>query len=91
MQFHGLPNFEPQRCLVYIRFPWLGFVSTRFEKQVESAVKECFSAEESLLVFYQRASFRNQQVYTVLSALLKSNVNYQFSCHCDIRYVGRDL
>ena len=56
---------------------------------MESAVKEYFSTVESLLVFYQRASFRSQQVYTVLSALLKSNVNYQFSCHCDIRYVGR--
>ena len=25
----------------------------------------------------------------VLPALQKSNVNYQFSCHCDSRYVGR--
>ena len=30
-----------------------------------------------------------QAVNYVLPALQKSNVIYQFSCHCDSRYVGR--
>ena len=58
-QFHALPKFGPEKCPVYLR-PWLGSVSTRFEKQVKSAVKQCFSAVEPRAV-YQRASLRYQQ------------------------------
>ena len=36
--FHALPKFGPEKCPVYLRLPWLGSVSTRFEKQVKSAV-----------------------------------------------------
>ena len=31
-QFHVLPKFGPEKCPVYLRLPWLGSVSTRFEK-----------------------------------------------------------
>ena len=37
-QFHALPKFEPEKCPVFLHLLWLGFVSTRFEKQVKSAV-----------------------------------------------------
>ena len=39
-QFHALPKLGPEKCPVYLRFPWLGSVSTPFEKQVKSAVKQ---------------------------------------------------
>ena len=45
-QFQALPEFGPEKCPVYLRLPWLGSVSTRFEKHVKSAVKQCFSAVE---------------------------------------------
>ena len=38
-QFHALPKFGPKKCPVYLCLPWLGSVSTRFEKQVKYAVK----------------------------------------------------
>ena len=50
-QFHALPKFGPEKCPVYLRIPWLGSVSTRFEKQVKSAVKQCFSAVEPRVVY----------------------------------------
>ena len=51
------------------RLPWLGSVSTRFEKQVKSAVKQCFSAAvKPRLVLYQRASARYQQRCTACFA-----------------------
>ena len=57
----ALPKFGPERCPVYLRcLPWLGSVSTRFEKQVKSAVKQCFSAVEPRVV-YHRASLLFQQ------------------------------
>ena len=46
-QYDGaLPKFGTERCPVYVLLPLLSSVSTRFEKQVKSAVKQCFSAEE---------------------------------------------
>ena len=40
--------------------PWLGSVSTRSEKQVKSAVKQCFSSVETRVVVYRRPSLRNK-------------------------------
>ena len=50
-QFYALPKFGPKKCPVYLHLPWLGSVSTRFEKQVKSAVKQCFSAVEPRVVY----------------------------------------
>ena len=68
--------------------PMARSVSTRFEKQVKSAVKQCFSAVGPRVVCStnELLSATNKDV---LPALRKSNVIYQFSCHCDSRYVGR--
>ena len=87
-QFHGLPKFGPEKCLVYLRLPWLDSVFTRFEKQVKSAVKQCFSAVDPRVV-YSTNELLPATNKDVLPALQKSNVTYQFSCHCDRRYVGR--
>ena len=38
-QFQALSKFGPEKGPVYLRLLWLGSVSTRFEKQVKSAVK----------------------------------------------------
>ena len=73
---------------VYLRPPWFGYDSTRFEKQVKSAVKQCFSAVEPRVVYSTNELLSATNKY-VLPALQKSNVIYQFSCHCDSRYVGR--
>ena len=87
-QFHALPKFGPGKCPVYLCLPWLGSTSTQFEKQVKSAVKQCFSPVEPHVVYstYGLLSATNKDV---LPALQKSNVIYRFSCHCDSRYVGR--
>ena len=49
-QFHTLAKFGPEKCPVYLRLPWFGTVPTRFERQVKSAVKQCFSAVEPRVV-----------------------------------------
>ena len=86
--FHALPKFGPKKCPIHLHFPWLGSVSTRFEKQVKSAIKQCFSAEEPRVVYSTNELFSATNK-DVLPALQKSNVLYQFSCGCDSRYVGR--
>ena len=87
-QFHTLPKFGPERCPIYLRLPWLGSVSTRFEKQVKSLVKHFFSAVEPRVV-HSTNELLSTTNKDVLPALQKSNVIYQFSYHCDNRYVGR--
>ena len=88
-QFHALLKFESERCPVYLRLPWLGSVFTQFEKQVRSAMKQCFSAVEPRVV-YSTNELLSATNKDVLSALRKSNVIYQLSCHCDSRYVRRN-
>ena len=87
-QFHALPKSGPEKCPVYLRLPWLGSVSTWFEKLVESAAKQCFSAVELRFV-YSTNELLSAANKDLLPALQKSNVIYQFSCHCDSQCIGR--
>ena len=87
-QFQALPKFGLEKCPVYIRLSWLGSVFTRFEKQVKSAFKQCFFAVETRVVYSTNELFYATNK-DVLPAVQKSNVIYQFSCHCDSRYVDR--
>ena len=87
-RFHALPKFEPERCPVYLRLQWLTLISILFERQGKSAVKQCLSAVESRVV-YSTNELLSATNMDVLPSLQKSNVIYQFSCHCDSWYVGR--
>ena len=87
-QFHALLKFGSEKCPIYLRLPWLGSVSTWLEKQVKSAVKQCFSAVEPHVV-YSTNKLLSATNKDVLPALQKSNVIYQFSCQRDSQYVGR--
>ena len=65
-----------------------GWSELRLCKTVKSAVKQCFSAVEPRGV-YSTNELLPATNKDVLPALQKSNVIYQFSCHCNCRYVGR--
>ena len=56
--FRRPPSYGPKKCPVYL--PWLGAISTRFEKQVASAVQHCyFSVEPHVCPFSCRNSFNS--------------------------------
>ena len=76
------------KCPVYLHVPWLGNVSTRFEKQISSAVKRCYFAVEPRVVFTTR-QLLSPTKKDVLPSHHCSNLVYLFVCHCDSRYVGR--
>ena len=80
-------QFWTQKCPVYLCLPWLGSVSTRFKMQVKSAIQHCFTTVKPR-VFYTTSQLFSATKKDVLPASKKSNVIYQFSCHCDSRYVG---
>ena len=76
------------KCPVYLHVPWLGNVSTKFEKQISSAVKRCYFAVELRVVFTTwqlLPSTKND----ALPSHHCSNLVYLFVCHGDSRYVGR--
>ena len=75
-QFQALPKFGPQKCLVYLCLPLLSSVSIRFERQVKSAVKQCFSAVKPRVVCSTKELFSATK--DLLPALQKSNVIYRF-------------
>ena len=87
-QANRLPCFGPKKCPVYLHLPYLGAVSQRFEKQITSSVKRCYFSVEPRIVFTTRCLLPATKK-DVLPALQQSNIIYEFSCHCDSRYVGR--
>ena len=87
-QLNSRPVLIVKKCAVYLHAPWIGNVSTRFEKQTTSAMKRCFFTVEPRVAFTTRQLLPATKK-DVLSSHHQSNVIYQFVCHCDSRYVGR--
>lgn len=87
-QFSKPPEYGPRKCPVYLHLPWLGSVSARYEKQIKTCVQHCYFAVEPRVVFTTKPILPATKK-DVLPASLQSNLIYQFSCHCDSRYVGR--
>ena len=85
-QFNQSSQHGPKKCLVYFHLPWLGNVSTKFEKQIISANQHCYFAVETGVVFTTRPLPAIKK--DVLLAHHHNNVIYQFVCHCDSQYVG---
>ena len=79
-----------QKCPVYLNLSWISNILLKFEKQVKSNVKNCFSAVEPHVIFQTRKilpSIYNDAV-PIMQQIL---VVYQYVCRCDSRYVGRTL
>ena len=88
LQLNSNPTHTVEKCPVYLHIPWIGNASTKFEKQITSAVKRCFFSVEPRVVFTTRQLLPTTRK-DVLPSHQHSNVIYQFLCHCDSRYVGR--
>ena len=87
-QFNQSSQHGPKKCPVYLHLPWLGNVSTKFKKQITTAIRRCSLAVETCVVFTTRPLLLAIKK-NVLSVHHHNNVIYQFMCHCDRQYVGR--
>ena len=90
-QFNAEKRTEPTaRTIkdVYIHLPWIGPISTRFEKQLISAVGKCYDTVKTNVIFTTTQLLPSTRK-DVLPALQQSNVVYEYRCHCDCGYVGR--
>ena len=66
----------------------LGKASIGLDKNVKTAVESCYGSVTTRVVFTSKRMLPVARK-DVLRTTLKSSVVYEYSCHCDSRYVGR--
>ena len=81
-------KFGPQKCPVYLKLPWKGNSSLRFESQIKQAITNFFFAVNPPVVYSTKKALPSIQKDCV-PATRKSFVVYEFTCQCDSGYVGR--
>ena len=87
-RFQSLPKFGPNKCPVYLKLPWIGNISLKFENKINSSVKHCFRAVE-LRVFYSTRKILPSIHKDAVPFIQQSMVVYEYVCRCDCRYMGR--
>ena len=81
-------TFGPEKCPVYLKLPWIGTVSSKFENQINKAITSCFYAVKPRVVYSTRVMLQSAKKDSVPTTQ-KSCVIYEFSYRCEARYVGR--
>ena len=81
-------RFGPEKCPVYLKLPWIGNVSSKFENQIHKAITSCFYAVKPCAVYNTRVMLSSAKKDSVPTTQI-SCVVYEFSCRCEARYVGR--
>ena len=56
--FSAVQKFGPQKCPVYLKLPWIGNTSLRFESQIRQAVTNCFFAVNPRIVYSTRRAIK---------------------------------
>ena len=87
-QFSTLKRFDPKKCPVYLKVPWIGKPSTNLEKELKTAVESCCGSVSTRLIFTSKHMLPVARK-DVLPTIQKSFVIHEYKCHCDSRYVGR--
>lgn len=73
---------------MYLHLPWLGSISDRFAKQVSTAVRHCYFATNTSVVFSARPVLLSMRK-DVLPPHHNSSLIYSFKCSCSLHYIGR--
>ena len=87
-RLQSLPKFGPNKCPVYLKLPWIGNISLKFENEIKSFVEHCFRTVEPRILFSTRKIFPSIHKDAV-SSIQQSVVKYKYVCRCDCRDVGR--
>ena len=86
--FAAEKTFDPEKSTVYLKLPWIGNISSKFENQINKVITSCFYAVEPRVVYSTRVMLPSAKIDS-LPITQKSCVVYEFSCRCKARYVGR--
>ena len=66
----------PEKCPVYLKLPWIGNVSSKFENQISKAITSCYYAVKPRVVYKTRVmlpSAKKECVPTTQKVLLFMN------------------
>ena len=80
-------TFGPEKCPVYLKLPWIGNVSSKFENQINKAITSCFYAVKPRVVYSTRVMLPSAKKDSVPTTQ-KSCVVYEFSCQCKVRFLS---
>ena len=86
--FQPFPKFGPNKCPVYLKFPWICNISLNLETKPNlllSIVKEQLNLE---FFFQSRKSFDLSTYKNAVSFIQQSMVCYEYVYHCDCRCIG---
>ena len=75
-------TFGPEKCPVYLKLPWIGNVSSKFENQINKAITSCFYAVKPRVVYSTRVMLPSAKKDSVPTTQ-KSCAIYEFSCRCE--------
>ena len=73
---------------MYLKLPWIGNVSSKFENQINKAITSCFYAVKPRVVYSTRVMLPSAKEHSVPTTQ-SSCVVYEFLCQCEAWYVGR--
>ena len=68
----------PEKCPVYLKLPWVGNVSSKFENQISKAITSCYHAVKPSVVYNTRVMLPSAKKDCV-PITQKSYVVYEFS------------
>ena len=63
--FAAEKTFGPEKCPVYLKLPWIGNVSSKFENQINTAITSCFYAVKPHVVYSTRVMLPSAKKYSV--------------------------
>ena len=81
-------RFDPEKCPVYLRVPWIKKASIGLDKNVKTTVESCYGSVTTKVIFTSKCMLPVARK-DALPTTPKSSVVYEYSCHCDSRYVER--
>ena len=86
-QLPGKPPDEG-KTRVYMRLPFIGKPSYRFERQIKIAIRSCYESVLPHIIFQSRPILPKMRK-DILPTSFSQNVVYKFSCYCKGNYVGQ--
>ena len=69
----------PEKCPVYLKLPWIGTISSKFENQINKAIRSSFYAVKPHAVYITRVMLPSSKKDSVPTTQ-KSCAVYEFSC-----------
>ena len=85
--FQSPPKFGLSKCPVYLKLPWIGNISLKFENKIKSSVKHCFTAVEPQVLFSTQKILSSIHRDPVLF-IQQSMVIYKYVYRSDCLYEG---